>query len=101
MLEGACVGGGEENEGDDAHGFLGIVHAMTETHPRCAPYLELAKEKVNRVRANAPDSDDEDSHEQKTKERATDWGEKHRQNNLVQQTLHFVSDGIRHGPFDD
>ena len=41
---------GKKGEGDNAHGFLGVVSPMAVRHPCCAENLQLSEYRMNQVR---------------------------------------------------
>jgi len=88
----ACGGGGE-GEGDDAHGFGGVVHAVAPAHVGGGGELEFAEDSVDPDWAHPAEDDVEEAHEEEAADEACERGGEHGDEDLVEDpdflTVHF------------
>ncbi len=49
-LEGACLGGCSEGEGDDSHGLLRVITAVAPSHVGCAEHLPFSEDGADGAR---------------------------------------------------
>jgi hypothetical protein len=99
VFEGAGLGAGEEREGDDAHGFLGVVGAMGKSHPGRAHNLQLAEVFVDEVRRGAAQQGVEQIHEDGGADEADDRRGEHGHDNLGPEAGGLAFDHL--GPVHD
>ena len=86
MSELAVAGGGDEGEGDDAHGFGGVIHAVAPAHVTGTDDLQFPEEAVDHDWAGPSEEHEEHPHDEETADKADHGREDHGNDDFRQHT---------------
>ena len=86
MGESVASRAGKKSKRDNTHGLLGVVRAVTMSHPGGTEELEFPKYVVNDVRGKAMEDKEEQKHKQATDNETDDWRGDHRNNDLGEKS---------------
>ena len=77
IVERAGGGGGNQCEGNDAHGFLRVVRAVAVAHETSAHELGFAENQVDQARGHAAEDRRYGVHEERTANEPNQWRSEH------------------------